>query len=155
MALVTDGMTTVGAKLYVGNATIGSATAIAEVFNISGPSLNQTAVDTTHHTSTSRWRTYKPGFSDGGEVSFDIRYIPSAPTHDGTASTGLFGLFGATAVSDWHVEWDDEGVANNSSVHFEGILTGLTPSADLDTSLDASGIIKVSGVPTLTEGADA
>jgi len=153
--LQTVGMSTVGCKLYVGNATKASATAIAEVFNISGPSLSQTAVDTTHHNSTSRFRTYVPGFSDAGEVTADIRYIPTTATHDNTVLTGLFGLIGATDVSNWHVEWNDHGTASTSSVHFAGILTSFTPSADLDSSLDASLTIKASGVPTLTQGANS
>jgi len=140
-------MSTVGTTLSV------AGTNVAEVFNVSGPSFSQTAVDTTHHTSTSRFRTFVPGFSDGGEVSFDIRYIPTDATHDETANTGLVGLFGATSTTTFVLTFPDNGATSNSNFSFDGIVTDLTPTADLDTSLDASVTIKVSGKPTFTAAA--
>lgn len=151
MATTVVGMSTVGAKLYINGTTPATGTQIAEAFNITGPSLSQTAVDTTHHTSSDRFRTYAPAMADGGEITFDVRYVPSAPTHDTTATTGLVGLFGATGTSTFVLEFPDNGPITNSYFACVGILTQFTPRADLDSSLDASGTIKLSGKPTFAD----
>ena len=150
MAIYATGMSTVGAELRINGTTPANGTRIAEVFSISGPSYSQTAVDTTHHNSTSRFRTYVPGMSDAGEVNFDVRFIPSDNTHDETSGTGLVGLFGASEVSTFVLVFPDNG-ATKSFMAFSGIMTSFTPSADLDSSLDASATIKISGAITYTE----
>ena len=114
MATTTTGMSTVDTKLYVEGTTPATGTKIAFVFNVTGPSFSQTAVDTTDHTSTDRFRTYVPGMSDGGEITFDIRYVPSIATHDTTATTGLVGLFGASTTSTFVLEFPDNGTVTNS-----------------------------------------
>lgn len=145
MATYTTGMSTVGALLEYKS----TPEDVAEVFSISGPSYTQTAVDTTHHNSTDRFRTYVPGMSDGGEVTFDIRYIPTITSHD--ATSGLVSLVGATATEDFQVTFPDNGVSLNTVLSFKAIVTSFTPSADLDSSLDASVTLKISGVITYTE----
>ena len=151
MATYAAGMSTVGADLRVNATSPTDGTAIAEVFSISGPSYSQTAVDTTHHTSTSRFRTFVPGMSDAGDISFDMRYVPTDATHDATSTTGMVGLFGATAATTFVLVFPDNGTTTNSYLAFSGIMTSFTPSADLDSSLDASATIKITGKPTLTE----
>ena len=145
MAITTTGMSTVGVLLEY----LGTPEAIVEVFSISGPSYSQTAVDTTHHTSASRFRTYVPGMSDGGELNFDIRYIPTKTSHD--ATLGLVSLLGATDTTDFRLTFPDNGPSTNTRMDFKGIVTSFTPSADLDSSLDASVTVKITGVITYTE----
>lgn len=114
-------------------------TAIANVTNISAPSLARETYDVTTHGSPDGWREFIGGLKDGGEVGLDINYDPDE--HDPQAD-----------------DFDDE-VPRNYRVVFPGgiatwaitaLLTGFEASAPHDDKLTASLTFKVSGKPVLS-----
>lgn len=174
MALITDGLSSYGAKLYHGqtDATAGQAnntnmTLVGGVFSVRGPSFAQSSVETTDLNSANRFRTFKPGMADGGEVTFDIRYNPNNDTHDATVQDasvggGILDNFGGTtslpAVNRvFCVEFPDTTAdvgptTSRSKFVFEGHYTRFEPSIDIDSAINASCSIKISGKPTFTQG---
>lgn len=55
-------------------------TYIREVFSATPPNEADESVDVTHFQSPNRSREYVPGFTDGGEASFEMNYVPGSAT---------------------------------------------------------------------------
>jgi len=115
---------------------------IAEVRGISGPSLAADAIEATNHDSEEAWREFIGGLKDGGEVSFDINFIPDEGTHD--ASTGLASKVGYK--DNYQLVFPTSPAVTWS---FPAVLTGFEPTAPIDDVLTAAITLKVAGKPTL------
>ena len=119
-------------------------TTIAEVLSISGPSLDSDQIDVTHQSGTGRFRDYIQGLKDGGEITFEINYIPGNATHN--ATTGLLSNY-------------NDGLARNFRIRFpvtpavdwvvSAFVKSFQPSSDVAEQLKASITLKVLGQPTL------
>ena len=115
------------------NAGAGAYVDLAEVNDISGPSISQGTVDVTSHDSP--WREYKATIADGGEISFDINYIPSDATHQlirGAVSDGADHQFQITFT-------------DGSTATFNGIVTSFEIGAPVADKMSAAIKIKVTG----------
>jgi len=121
---------------------IGSTT-VAEVTKIDFGGIKLDLVESTNHSSTGGWREYTPTLKDGGEVSFEINYVPTAATHK-NASGGLIYLLDNKTLQTFHVVFPDA-----TDWTLPGYVTDFKPSAPVDGKLSASVTIKVSGQPTL------
>lgn len=119
-------------------------TTIAEVTNISGPSLSMNTVDVTSHDSTDGWREFVGGLLDGGEVTLDINFIPTDPTH--SYSTGLLNDMVNRTKRNFQLVFPDAG---NTTWSFTALITAFEPSAPTDDKLSASVTLKITGKPTL------
>ncbi|MCI0687121.1 MAG: hypothetical protein L0Y54_07800, partial [Sporichthyaceae bacterium] len=53
-------------------------TAIGRSTSISGPGLSRETLDVTAHDSPDQWREFQGGLRDGGELTVDINYDPTA-----------------------------------------------------------------------------
>ncbi len=135
-----------GTQLQIGDgATPTEAfTTIAEVMDISGPGLQQGTVEVTTHSSTNRYREFLATLKDGGEVSFDINYLPANGTHDPT--TGLLKKYEDGTIANYQLIFPDTAA---TQWDFSGIVTGFEPSEPVDGALTASVTLKISGSPTL------
>lgn len=121
-----------------------NGTTIAEVTAISPPGMSRDEIEYTHHQSPNAWREFGKGLKDGGEVSFDINYIPTNTTHN--AATGLLGDFGTNTLDTWSLVFPDTLATTWS---FPGFVTSFEPDAPIDDKLSASVTIRVAGQPTL------
>ena len=121
-------------------------TAVAQVRDISGPSLSQDTVETTHHTSTAAYRTFVPSLLNAGEVSIDLLFDPVHATHD-NLSGGLLYAYEQQDTLDYRITWSDTG---SSTWDFQAIVTGFEPGAAYDGELSASVTFQLTGQPTLT-----
>ncbi len=119
-------------------------TTIAEVTDISGPSLALDALDVTAHTSPAAFREFIGGLLDGGEVSFTINYVPTETTHD--AGTGLIADMIARTVRNFQLVFPDSGTTTWS---FPALITAFEPAEPVDDRLMAEVTLKVAGQPTL------
>lgn len=73
------GLPAIGTLLQYGNGTSPeSFTTIANVTSITGPSLAATVVDVTTMSTLDAWRQKLVTLKDGGDVSFDLIWIPSS-----------------------------------------------------------------------------
>ena len=122
----------------------GGLTTIAEVTDITGPGLTMSTADVTHQTSTGGWREFIGTVLDGGEVTFDINYAPTAASVN--ATTGLIADMKAKTLRGFSVTFTDAG---NTVWSFNALVTGFTPAEPIDGALTASVTLKISGQPTL------
>ena len=128
------------------NAGAGAYVTIADVLDISGPSLARDALDVTSHDATEGWRDFIYGLKDAGEVTFDVLFDPTEPTHKNAQGGLLFELAQGTAAQQFQITWPD----GTTTWTFNGLVTGFEPGAPVEDKLTASVTIKISGKPTLT-----
>lgn len=112
-------------------------TTIAEITNISGPQNTLELIDATHMESPDAFREYIPSLLDGGEISFDLNYLPADANQLGLRDDLL-----ARTRRNFHIVWTDTGGTTDL---FSGYVTDFTPSAQIDDKLSASCTIKVTG----------
>lgn len=143
--MATQAISSFGTLLKIGDGAPTEAfTTIAEVMDISGPSLAQGTVEVTSQTATARYREFIATLKDGGEISFDINYITTDGTHDPT--TGLLNDFEDGTLRNFQLVFPDTG---STTWTIPSIVTGFEPAAPVDGALIASITLKVSGQPTL------
>ena len=120
----------------------GTYTTVAYVQNISGPSFSMDTVETSNHSSTSGWRTFVPGLIDGGEVTLDLLFDPSAATQ--MNSTGLLSELTGRTIEGFRIIWP-----NLVEFAFDGLVTAFEPGAPFEDALTGSATIKVTGAITI------
>jgi hypothetical protein len=136
-------MATLAAGAYGTLFKIGS-TAVAEVNKIDFSGIKLDTVEATSHASTGGWREYVPTLKDGGEVTLELSYVPTAATHK-NASGGLLYLLDQKTLQNFAVVFAD----GPTTWTLPGFVTSYKPSAPVDGKLGLSVTIKVSGQPTL------
>lgn len=112
---------------------------VAEVTNISGPSVSRDSIETTHHQSTGGFREFIPGLKDAGEVSIDINWDPATTSH-----ADLYASLTATDNGQFRITFAGTPA---STFTFYGHVTGFDATAPIDDRLTASVTIKLSGQP--------
>ena len=119
---------------------------VAELRNLSGPSMSADVIEVTVHNpvcGNSPYKQYIAGLLDGGEVTFDINFLPLNGTHNSVS--GIVGVFTSRARRTWRILWPDEALTPWS---FPGQVTSFQPSSNPSEALQASVTIKVTGAPT-------
>lgn len=118
-----------------------SGSAIAEVVSIQGPGITRDAIDVTHLTSDDGVKEYIGGLVDGGTVTLMLNFLPG-----NSGQKSLFNdLFSGTHIT-YEIEWSGVGA---NAWEFDGLVTGVNPSAAKDKQAECSVTIQVSGKPTL------
>ena len=142
--MTTGALAAYGALLKVGDgATSESFTAIAEVRDIEGPELELETKEVTSHDSGG-WREYIGTLLTGGEVSFDLNFIPTNATHSYTS--GLIDDMVNRVKRNYQLVFPDGG---STVWEFAALVTGFKPSAPVEDELSAEVTLQVSGQPTL------
>ena len=134
---MTSALSGFGTQLKIGTVKI------AEVLDISGPSLGMDTIEVTSHDSVDGWKEYIAGLLDAGEVSFEINYVPTATTHK-NASGGLLYLLTTRAKQSFTLVFPDA-----TSWTFDAFVTAFEPSAPVQDKLGASITLKITGKPTI------
>lgn len=132
-------------KMGDGGSPSETFTAIAEVRDFNGPGLSTDVIDVTPHSTSSNFRRKIPGLQDGGEVTFDLNFIPTAATHKDDAG-GLLDAWKNQLVRNFQILWPDSG---QTTWTIRGFVSGFEPSASVEGELTASVTITVDGEPTL------
>lgn len=120
-------------------------TTIAQIRDITGPSMSADTIEATDRDSTSGHKEFVAGLRDGGEVTFDINYDPDATTHSASATGGLVKLLKDGTSNNFRVTFAD---ATPTTATFAGIVTRFTPKTPYSGMQAADVTIKVSGVIT-------
>lgn len=143
---MTNAISSFGTLLKIGDgATPTEAfTTIAEVKDISGPSLALEVTEVTSHSSPNGWREKIGTLLDGGEVTFEINYVPTENTHD--AGTGLVKDMKDRTLRNFQLVFPDVA---STTWEFSALVSAFEPSAPVDGSLAASVTLSISGEPTL------
>ncbi len=129
--------------LATGSASV-TYTSIANVLNISGPSLSLGTVETTHQVSTAGWREFIATLKDVGEVTFEVNFLPTDDTQNWIL--GLIHDVNQRTLRALRVIWTDTAA---TQWDFSGFVTRFQPAGPVDGKLSASLAVKISGQPTL------
>lgn len=121
-----------------------SFTTIAELLDIEGPELELDTEEATSHSSPDGWAEYIGTILDGGEVSFDVNYVPTNATHN--ATTGLIKDMTGRTKRNFQIVFPDSG---NTTWSFTALVTKVGPAAPVRGALKGSITLKVTGKPTL------
>lgn len=116
-------------------------TTIAEVKDISGPSIDQGTEEVTTHSSPGRAREFIATLLDGGEVSFDVNWTADATQGP---DSGLYDDMIDGTRRNFQLAFPTE---TNDVCTFPGIVTGYEFDAPVEGVLGASITIKVTGLP--------
>lgn len=149
----------IGTLLQVGNgASPEIFNSIANIGDITGPSVAAAVVDVTSHTSVSApWRQKITTLLDPGTITLPIYYVPSSggPTGAGTFmghnfASGLGRLFANRGLSpgvpyNWKIQYPD-GVP--SVDEFQGFIDKYSMKAPVAGVLTADFSITLTGVPS-------
>ena len=119
--------------------TVGSA--VAELTNISGPSISADTIDVTTHDSADGFREYVGGLRDGGEISIEGNLV------DATESNILISLLEAGTVTEDATI--DLPTSTAMTFTFDCIVTAYETTAPHDGKLGFSATLKVTGKPVL------
>lgn len=142
--MTTGALAAYGVLLKIGNgATSETFTTIAEVRDIEGPSLELEAKEVTSHDSGG-WREYIGTLLTGGEVSFELNFIPTNATQ--SYSAGLIEDMVNRTKRNFQLVFSDTGA---TTWLFTALVTAFSPSAAVEDELMAEVTLQVTGAPTL------
>ena len=138
-----------GSELKIGDdGTSPSYTKVAEIQDISGPSMSRDAIEVTSQDSADGYREFIGGLKDGGEVSVSANWIPTDETHDG--SSGILSKFNGDKVTKWQIITASDGSAGNTTIAFDAIVTSFNPDVPLEEQGKLDFTLKISGKPTFS-----
>ncbi len=112
---------------------------VDEVYNLSLGSEATDQIDASHMQSPGKFREYIDGYTDSGELSFEMNYIP------GSASDRLI------AAAKGKRKWIRITFPNGCQFMTYGSRQNYEPSAPHDDKMTASVEFKRSGEPILTD----
>jgi len=113
-------------------------TTIAEVKDITPPSLELGTEEVTSHGSPDGWREYVGTLLDGGEVEFELNFIPTDAGHQ-----ALISDMQNRVNRNFKIVFPD-----GSTWSFTALVTKFEPDAPVEGVLTASVTLKVTGKPT-------
>jgi len=117
--------------------------ALAEVTELTAPELSRDSVEFTHMLSPDRYREFKPGLIDAGEVGITYNLIPGL-ADDAVIATHL----GTKLVEGWRITFP-----NGATLDFNGFATAHGRATPMEDKMTGSATFKISGKPVLTPGA--
>lgn len=119
-------------------------TTVAEVLDIKGPKLSADEEDTTNHSSTDGYEEFVMTIKSGGELSFEVNFLPDNASHN--AASGLLLDFNNTTKRNWKLVFPNQAATTWS---FAAYVKEFEPAAPVKGKLTASITLRVSGKPTL------
>lgn len=142
---MSDAISAHGTLLKKGNAASPEVfTTVAEVLDIEGPALEREEYDTTNHGSTN-WEETLPGLKKGGEVTFEINYLPTNATHK-NASGGLLYDWAQGTSANWQLVVPSSPTATFA---FAAWVKSFQPKEPVADKLSASVTLRLTGAVTL------
>jgi predicted secreted protein len=115
---------------------------IAEVNNISGPTMTRETIDTTSLDTTGGYRTFITGFRDGGQITFAMNF-----TRDEYET--LKADFESDDLQDYEIVLPDD---DNTSFEFQGLVTEIPLTIPPGDKVTVDVTIKISGEVNINSG---
>lgn len=116
----------------------GVYTTIGEQHDVTPPGVSVDSIDATHEESSGSFREFIPGLKDGGEVSFELHYVPT-----GTAEEQLYTMLGTTQLCR-------SVFPSGAYASYSAFITSMEPETPIDDKMVMSVTLKVTGQPTRT-----
>lgn len=120
----------------------GTFTTVAEVKDITGPSVSLDVVDVTNQDSPGGYEEIIPTIRRAGEVDFDVNFNPANATHDG--ATGLLYLANNKIKRGWRLLLLDE---DDSYWAFDAYVVAFQTKAPVAGVLTGTTKLRVTGMP--------
>lgn len=139
----TAAATDIGFATTFGKVVAGAYTALAEVTELGLPETSRDSVDFTHFGSPDRFREFKPGLSDAGELTLTYNLVPGL-ADDAVIATH----FGTNAVEAWRIVFP-----NGAKLDVTAFATKHSRATPMDDKMTGSATLKISGKPALTPAA--
>lgn len=141
---MTNAIKAYGTLLKLGDgATSEAFTTIAEVTNISGPSITQETADVSAHDGPG-WDEHIGTLLRGGEIGLDLNFAPANATQ--SYSAGVLKDLTDQTLRNFQMVFPDTAATTWT---FAALVTAFEPSAAVDGALTASCTLLISGAPTL------
>ena len=118
-------------------------TTVAEAQSIKGPNIKQATIDVTSH-SSGGWKEFIGGILEGGQVTFQLNFIPTDATQGNTS--GLLRDLKNRTKRNFKLVLTDPGVTTWA---FTALVTDFPIDAPTDGKLSASVTLQITGIPTL------
>jgi hypothetical protein len=129
-----------GVKVYH---TVGETeTEIEGIIDVEPPEAAAADLDKSHMQSAGRWKEYKPGWIEPGEMGFTMHY-------DATVEEALRETLAARTVEVWKMEW-----ADGSTYESAGYIKSISKPTEREGWTQISVTIKLSGEPVFTAPAE-
>lgn len=117
---------------------------IAELNDITGPSMRRNTADCTSHSSEDAYREFILADLDMGEVSFSVNFLMVNDTHDHVL--GLLHDMKHGTLRNFRLIFPDDDV---TTWDFTGFVTGVTTKEPIEGFLGGDITLKLTGSPTL------
>lgn len=114
---------------------------ICEILNFNGPSETAPQIDVTSLCSDAR--EYIGGLKDGGEVGFDLNFVPGDPMQ-----YQLRDDLNNGTVRNYQIVI--EGASPTTTIGFAAIVTAFSLTGAVDQAVQASASLKITGQVTYT-----
>jgi len=142
---MSDAVRAYGTLLQRGDGELAEVfTTIAELTDISGPTLDADELDVTSHSSVDGYREFIQGLKDAGEVTIEGNFIPANATQ--SATDGLLSDYDSGVVRNFQLVFPD---TDTTTWGFSAIITAFEPSAPVEEVLTFTATLKVTGKPEL------
>lgn len=136
---MTQAVNSNGTLLQMGDGMVSETfTTVAEVLDISGPSLEAGTEEATSHDSDG-WREFIVTLLTAGEVSFDLNFF-NDPTQDFT--TGILDVMLNGETVNWQLVFPTSPLV---TVSFAAMVTGHDFDAPVEGKLSASVTLQTTG----------
>lgn len=143
--MTTKATTSQGVKLQRGDGAMTEVfTTIAEIHQFTGPQQSSKQIQVTSLDSTAQ--EYIAGLRDGGQVAFDMNYVPSD-----VPQQGLLTDLGSGHASNYKLLLTD-GATTPTAIAFKAIVISHQIKGQVDDRIMASVSLKISGTPVFTYG---
>lgn len=144
--MATAAKSSFGTYLKIGNgATSETFATIAEVLDIKGPGMSLETEEATSHDSTDGWVEHIGTLLDGGEISFEVNWLPANVTQSFTTSGLLKDMVDRTRRNFQLVV----PAASSLTWTIPALVTKFEPDLPVKGKQKASLTLKVTGKPTL------
>lgn len=146
----TESFSSFGTKIAVGagdnaDITLETYTEIGEIHDISGPGIELSTVDVTHHLSPDATREHQAGLKDLTELSFEVAFLPQDAQH--SLTTGFLKDWKDRTRRSYRLSFTD---SDATIWYVKGFVTGFEIGAPVEGYLSANVTIKLTGVITET-----
>ena len=118
---------------------LATATALANVGSISGPTASSEFLDVTAQNTAGKYRSFIAGVIDPGELSFPVNYDPADAGHQ-----ALHALLESQAENVWELDFNG-AIGSAITCTFPGVVTGCEVNAPVDGVITMNVTVKVTG----------
>lgn len=121
-------------------------TKIAELADLSPPTLAKDSVEFTHTDSPDSFREFLPGLKDGGEFTATVNLIPGNATQGNTSGGALHDFINETVARNWRIAFPGSPAMTWT---FKAFITGFEAATPMDDKMTYAITFKVAGAPTI------